>query len=106
MAGVSFDDNLIYMGWYAYEYPGKRQQADYADGKVLLYGHNRAALIAQKGYERFSVLNLTFQSIVDNYLENAACILRPKDRYEEQSQSRAPIPFPQAVSNGRRAADQ
>jgi hypothetical protein len=79
IAGMKLDDQLIYMGWYTYEYTDMSNdfRLSHREDTTQLYGHDKAALIAKKGYYGFNLLELTFDSIIDNYQRdgNATCIL-------------------------------
>lgn len=79
IAGMKLDDQLIYMGWYTYEYTDMTNdfRISHSDDTTQLYGHDKAALIAKKGYYGFNLLEQTFDSIIANYQRdgNATCIL-------------------------------
>ena len=89
MVGVKLDNQLIYMGWYTYEYTNdsNRFRVSHSDDTTQLYGHDKAALIAQKGYYGFSMLETTFRSIVGNYEHDATCIL-PASSQQSQGKNR------------------
>lgn len=93
MAGVKLDDQLIYMGWYTYEYTDdtNRFRVSHSDDTTQLYGHDKVALIAQKGYYGFSLLETTFRSIVDNYQNNATCIHPASSQQSQGKNDRPPI---------------
>ncbi len=93
MVGVKLDDQLIYMGWYTYEYTddSNRFRIAYSDDTTQLYGHDKAALIAQKGYYGFSMLETTFRSIVGNYQNDATRILPASSEQSQGKNDHPPI---------------
>ncbi len=93
MVGVKLDDQLIYMGWYTYEYTDdtNRFRVNHSDDTTQLYGHDKVALIAQKGYYGFSMLETTFRSIVGNYQKNATCIHPASSQQSQGKNDRPPI---------------
>lgn len=99
MAGMKFDDQLIYMGWYTYEYSDmtNRFRVSHEEDVTQLYGHDKAALIAKKGYHGFNLLEKTFDSIIENYQRegNATRVLPDSS---QQSSSQKPTPLPQTAS--------
>lgn len=107
LAGMKLDDQLIYMGWYTYEYNDRANnfRVSHSDDRTQLYGHDKAALIAKKGYYGFNLLERTFDSLIDNYQRdgNATRILPDSS---QQSPSKTPIPFQRVVSDDREKADQ
>ena len=93
MVGVKLDNQLIYMGWYTYEYTddSNRFRSSHSNDTIQLYGHDKTALIVQKGYYGFSMLETTFRSIVDNYQRNATCILPTSSQQSQGKNNRPPI---------------
>jgi hypothetical protein len=80
LAGMKLDDQLIYMGYYTYEYTDRtndfRISISRKGDTTQLYGHDKVALIAKRGYYGFGLLERTFDSLIDNYQQegNATCI--------------------------------
>lgn len=100
LAGLKFDEQLIYMGYYTYEYTDStndfRISITHRGDTTQLYGHDKVALIAKRGYYGFGLLERTFDSIINNYQRNATCILPDSS---EQSPSKTPIPLTRATSS-------
>lgn len=97
IAGVKFDDQLLYMSWYTYEYvdesnkftvPVKYRNTD----EIIVHGNNKATLIAQKDYQEYGLLNRTFESVVDNYKKNAKCALGESDEQAQDNGAILPAP--------------
>jgi len=95
LVGMKLDDQLIYMGWYTYEYTDRTNdfRISHSDDTTQLYGHDKAALIAKKGYYGFNLLEQTFDSIIDNYQRdgNATCIFPASREPSKEKNDRSPI---------------
>ncbi len=63
MSALKIDHRVICMGWYTYEYKGRREHPSFSNDTVEVSGHDRAAVVLWKETEEFQVLDETFSVV-------------------------------------------
>ena len=73
--GVRIDGEVLCMSWYTYEQVDESNMhwlgEQYREDNLLVFGHNRAAILVDKGDRSFEFLNQIFNVLVENYRKNA-----------------------------------
>lgn len=81
--GIRIDDEILCMSWYVYEQADDdnrfKLMRQFTDDAILVFNHNRVAVVAEKGYKGFDALDKTFRVLEEHYRSNGLCVLPKKE---------------------------
>ena len=73
--GIAFDDSILCMSWYSYLAHDRNNDwmlpRECRDDKLIIRGHDRAAIIIRSDHPHFESLKDTFDKQVKNYQDNS-----------------------------------